>query len=91
MVPLNACIGNVAGNCLNTELVKGELQSSHNLSFPSQEGLLNVEMPKNYFTFCLPGNLNLALLKASMAAALLPSFVLKDMMTWPMLTRATVP
>lgn len=40
---------------------------------------------------CLPGNLNLALLKASMAAALLPSFVLKDMMTWPMLTRATVP
>ena len=42
-------------------------------------------------TFCLPGNLNLALLKASIAAALLPSLVLTDMMTWPMLTRATVP
>ena len=49
------------------------------------------EIQVRVITFCRPGNLNLALLKASMAAALFPSLVLTDMMTWPMLTRATVP
>lgn len=42
-------------------------------------------------TFCLPGNLNLDLLKASMAAALCWSLTLTDMIGCPMLTRATVP
>ena len=50
-----------------------------------------LSISSNLITFCLPGNLNLALLKASIAEALFPSFVLTDMMTCPMFTRATVP
>lgn len=42
-------------------------------------------------TFCLPGNLNLALRRASWADARWLSFVRIDMMGWPMSTLATVP
>ena len=43
------------------------------------------------FTFCLPGNLNLARLKASMQDASCCGLERMDMMGWPMFTRATVP
>ncbi len=42
-------------------------------------------------TFWRPGNLNLALLRASITCSLFEAFVRTDMITWPMRTRATVP
>merc|ERR1711976_63441 len=41
--------------------------------------------------FCLPGNLNLALLRASITFSLCTSLARTDRSTCPMLTRATVP
>lgn len=43
------------------------------------------------FTFCLPGNLNLALLKASTTDACWGSLVRTDIIGCPMFTLATVP
>lgn len=43
------------------------------------------------FTFWRPGNLNLALRRASMTCSLFWALVRTDMITWPMWTRATVP
>lgn len=42
-------------------------------------------------TFWRPGNLNFALLRASMTCSLFWVLVRTDMITWPMCTRATVP
>ena len=42
-------------------------------------------------TFCLPGNLNFALRKASIALARLASLHLMEMIGCPILTRATRP
>lgn len=61
-------------------------------AFPSSTVLmLDTFLMGTDVTFWRPGNLNLALRRASMMCSLFWALVRTDMITWPMWTRATVP
>ena len=59
----------------------------------SDSSTLNLANPRflEMWTFCRPGNLNLALQRASVGCSLFCSLVWMDFMAWPVWTLATVP